>query len=100
MYALGALYITFAVSNFISPTIVYYLGERLSMLAGAIGYAAFVGSNILDHEASYFMPLFVGAGMLNGLGAAILWTAQGSYITKNSSDATMGRNNGIVRIQS
>jgi len=67
------------------------------MLIGAIGYALFVSANILDHDASYFTPLFVMGGVANGLGAAILWTAQGSYITKNSSKDSMGKNNGIVR---
>jgi MFS family permease len=98
VYGLGALYFTFAASNFISPSIAFLLGERFAMLAGGIGYALFVASNILDHNAKYFVPLFVMASMANGLGAAVLWTAQGSYLTKNSTQVTMGRNNGIVRI--
>jgi MFS family permease len=95
VYALGALYFTFSLANFIAPTIAFLLGERIAMMVGAVGYALFVTANILNHDASYFFPLFLMGGIANGLGAAILWTAQGSYITKNSTTDTMGRNNGI-----
>lgn len=97
LYALGSLYFTFAGANFIAPTVAVLLGERIAMLLGAIGYFLFVSANILDHDAKYFLPLFVMGGVMNGLGAAILWTGQGSFITKNSTQETMGRNNGIVR---
>lgn len=96
LYALSALYFTFAFANFIAPTVAFLLGERIAMLIGGIGYFLFVAANILDHNASYFQPLFIMSGVMNGLGAAILWTGQGSYITKNSTQNTMGRNNGIV----
>lgn len=95
--ALTALYIAFAASNFIAPTVAYLLGERFAMMAGAVGYLLFVASNILDHSTSYFVGLFITAGAINGIGAAILWTAQGSYLTKNSTKETLGLNSGIVR---
>ena len=33
--------------------------------------------------------------VLVGIGAAILWTAQGVYISQNSDDSTSSRNSGI-----
>ena len=33
--------------------------------------------------------------ILVGIGAAMLWTAQGVYLTNNSDDSTISRNTGI-----
>jgi hypothetical protein len=33
--------------------------------------------------------------VLVGIGAAILWTAQGVYLADNSNDSTISRNSGI-----
>lgn len=39
--------------------------------------------------------VLVGLSGLNGFGAAILWIAQGVFLTKNSTKETLGRNSGI-----
>lgn len=33
--------------------------------------------------------------ILVGIGAGVIWTAQGVYLSTNSDDATMSRNSGI-----
>ena len=38
--------------------------------------------------------LYVASGLL-GIGAAIIWTAQGMFLTINSDPETMARNSGI-----
>jgi MFS family permease len=41
------------------------------------------------------IPFFLFASALNGIGAAALWTSQGSLLTRYSGVATRGRNSGI-----
>jgi len=40
-------------------------------------------------------PIIYAASVIIGFGAAILWVAQGAFITKCSDKSTLGRNNGI-----
>ncbi len=74
--ALGILYACFAASNFVSSFIVTTLGSKLCLIIGAITYALFVAANIAFVEAILF-----ASSALIGVGASILWTAQGAYIS-------------------
>lgn len=38
---------------------------------------------------------YYSVSILVGIGAALLWTAQGVYLTVNSDDSTISRNSGI-----
>ena len=47
---------------------------------------------------SYISPMtwsFYLVAILVGIGGAVLWTAQGVYLTENSDDSTISRNSGI-----
>lgn len=74
--ALGILYAALTVSNFVSSFLVVALGTKLAMCVGSLTYVAFVASNI-----HYEMIALYSVSALLGLGASVLWTAQGAYIS-------------------
>lgn len=79
--------------------ILYKLGEKFTLALGGLMYLIYVASNALfsKYPENLAPVLLICAGM-TGFGAAIIWTAQGAYVSKNSKNQTMGRNNGIVSI--
>ncbi|EGC33987.1 hypothetical protein DICPUDRAFT_92306 [Dictyostelium purpureum] len=89
-YSLSILYAFLSVSNFISPFVINSLGERLSLIVGALAYSVYIAANIKILEPT----LFIAAGVL-GVGGAILWTAQGSFVIQCSTESTIGFNTGL-----
>lgn len=87
---LGVLYATMSVSIFAAPHLIKTVGARKALCGGACLYCVFIISMVRP-----VAPVFVMASALNGLGAAALWTSQGSLLTVYSTDATRGRNAGI-----
>lgn len=80
-------YTVFAISNWLAPSIIAITGIKYGMFVGALTYALY--------SASFIYPttiLFYLAAALIGIGAGPLWTAQGSYLAKNSDSQTSGRN--------
>ncbi|CAH1389670.1 unnamed protein product [Nezara viridula] len=62
----------------------------MSMVIGSFTYLLFI--------ASFFKPmtwLLYFASVVMGLGASIIWTGQGNYLTLNSDDTTISRNSGV-----
>ncbi|XP_008180783.1 UNC93-like protein MFSD11 [Acyrthosiphon pisum] len=88
--SLSISYFVFAMANWISPSIVNYMGCKIAMIIGAICYTVFLVSFLW---LSSFLLYLMSA--VQGFGAAILWTGQGTYITLNSDSSTMSRNTGI-----
>lgn len=83
-------YTVFAISNWLAPSIIAVTGIKYGMFLGALTYALYT--------ASFTYPttqLFYVAAALIGFGAGPLWTAQGSYLAKNSDADTSGRNAAI-----
>eukprot|EP00095_Tigriopus_kingsejongensis_P001318 snap_masked-scaffold249_size238305-processed-gene-0.10 protein:Tk01318 transcript:snap_masked-scaffold249_size238305-processed-gene-0.10-mRNA-1 annotation:"unc93-like protein mfsd11" len=88
--SLAIIYTAFSLANWGAPPVVALLGSRATMVVGTIFYALFI--------AQFYYPndiLLYGSSVLIGLGAAVLWTAQGNFLTVNSDGGTMTRNSGI-----
>jgi len=60
------------------------------MICAAVPYAFFISSFLYPIA----WVLYLMSGIL-GVGAAVIWTAQGSYLTIASNKETMSRNSGI-----
>lgn len=60
------------------------------MVTGGLIYLLFVLQFVYPNT----VMLYVSSGLL-GLGAAIIWTAQGNFLTLNSDPRTMDRNSGF-----
>ena len=97
---LGILYTVFTLSNTFSAFLVSALTVRLALFLGALCYALYVAANI------YTIPtLLYASSAVIGLGAAVLWTAQGGFIAACAgaheeeralpAHSTMGQFNGI-----
>ncbi|GAU93177.1 hypothetical protein RvY_05156 [Ramazzottius varieornatus] len=79
-----------AISNWIAPSVIAYTGPKFGMVLGGIPYCLFM--------AVFFRPYLgtlYASSILLGIGAAVLWTSQGVFLTINSSDQTMSRNAGM-----
>ena len=88
--SLTIIYTVFSLANFIAPPILSMIGPRGVMFIGGCCYAAFIGSIIYP----YIVTLYA-ASVVVGIGAALIWTAQGNFLTINSNEETIGRNSGI-----
>ncbi|KAE9555999.1 hypothetical protein FO519_000855 [Halicephalobus sp. NKZ332] len=90
-YASAAIiYGVFTFANFIAAPIVGLLGARWAMVAGAITYGIFQAGFLFLNE-----PFLYISSALIGVGAAIIWTAQGKYIAMNSTDETASIHSGL-----
>ncbi|CAF1214416.1 unnamed protein product [Adineta ricciae] len=88
--SMAILYSFFALTNVFAPAIVSILGPSVSMFLGGSTYFLYVLSFIYPMTWSYYV-----VSILIGIGAAVLWTAQGVYLANNSDDLTISRNSGI-----
>ncbi|XP_073975064.1 UNC93-like protein MFSD11 [Rhodnius prolixus] len=88
--SLGILYGTFALGNWLAPSIIAGIGPRVSMVLGSITYLIFIASFLWPKTWLLYLVSFI-----IGFGASIIWTGQGNYLTLNSDDNTMARNSGI-----
>ena len=108
-YSLGCLYFSFAFCCFIATPIVNTCGERFSMVVGALCYTLYTGCFILasgrnkysDQDdlwlfnKSFIKAILLISAAVNGFGAAILWVAQGKYLTSIANNENKGTYNSI-----
>lgn len=88
--SLALLYGSFAVSNWVAPSVVALFGSKWAMIAGGSLYCLFIGLFLKPMQETLYT-----SSILVGLGAAVLWTAQGKFLAQNSNLNTMTRNTGI-----
>lgn len=88
--SLAIIYSVFSASNLIAPSVVAVIGPQLSMFFSGLLYSGYIAMFIYPYTWTFYT-----ASVLVGIGAAVLWTAQGNVLAINSSDATIGRNSGI-----
>lgn len=88
--SLAVIYSAFAVSNWVAPSFVGFLGPKTTMLLGAITYNIYI--------AQFLYPItwvLYATSVAIGIGAAFIWTGQGNFLTINSDSNTISRNSGI-----
>lgn len=88
--SLAIIYGVFATCNWLAPSYISVTGPRIAILTGAICYVLFIGSFFWPRDA-----LLYSASAVIGIGAALIWTGHGQYLTENSDNDTMSRNAGI-----
>ncbi|XP_039979810.1 UNC93-like protein MFSD11 [Xiphias gladius] len=88
--SMAIIYGVFSASNLIAPSVVTVVGPQLSMFFSGLLYSGYIAMFIYPYTWSFYT-----ASVLVGIGAAVLWTAQGNVLAINSSDTTIGRNSGI-----
>ncbi|CAF1605528.1 unnamed protein product [Adineta ricciae] len=88
--SLAIVYTLFTIANIFAPVVVSTCGSSISMFIGGITCFLYVLSFISPMVWSYYL-----VSILFGIGAAILWTAQGVYLSRNSNEMTISRNTGV-----
>uniref|UniRef100_A0AC35GKN3 UNC93-like protein MFSD11 n=1 Tax=Panagrolaimus sp. PS1159 TaxID=55785 RepID=A0AC35GKN3_9BILA len=88
--SMAIIYGVFTLANFIAAPIVGVLGPKWAMVFGAACYAIFQCGFLFLNE--YF--LYISSAII-GVGAAVIWTAQGNYIAINSTEETASKNSSL-----
>ena len=90
LWSLATIFMVHTVANWIAPSVIAVTGPRLALFLGAAIFGLFKAQLlVLNTELLY------ASSALLGIGAAVLWTAQGNYLAQNSDEDTISRNSGI-----
>jgi len=85
---LAVLYIAFCLSSlFISSSATELMTPKWALVAGASTYCCFIAANI-NPQAWILVP----AAALSGLGAGLLWTGQGAYVSNVAANYARAMN--------
>ena len=87
---MAIIYGVFTFANFVAAPIVGMLGPKWAMVFGAACYGIFELGFLFLNE--YFL---YASSALIGLGAAVIWTAQGNYIAINSTEETASKHSSL-----
>uniref|UniRef100_A0A1A9WGE6 UNC93-like protein MFSD11 n=1 Tax=Glossina brevipalpis TaxID=37001 RepID=A0A1A9WGE6_9MUSC len=88
--SLASIYVVFAFSNWLAPSILAVTGPRVSMFTASIFFSIF--TFVFFFTSTW---LLYTAGVLLGIAAAVVWTAQGVILARCSDPETIARNSGI-----
>merc|ERR1719422_318302 len=80
--ASAVIYGVFSIASWLAPSVVAWKGPRFAMFVAGLLYAN-----------TYL--LYISAAII-GLGAPVIWTAQGNFLAICSDPETISRNSGIV----
>ncbi|XP_047427945.1 UNC93-like protein MFSD11 isoform X1 [Mugil cephalus] len=89
-HSLGIIYGVFSFSNLLAPTVVTVIGPKPTMFLSGLLYSGYVAVFIVPSTWSFYLT-----SVLIGIGAAMLWTAQGHFLVENSEASTINRNTGV-----
>ncbi|XP_041673393.1 UNC93-like protein MFSD11 [Cheilinus undulatus] len=89
-HSLGIIYGVFSFSNLLAPTVVAVIGPKFTMLLSGLLYSGYIAVFIIPTTWSLYFT-----SVLIGIGAAMLWTAQGQFLVENSEASTINRNTGM-----
>ncbi|KAJ3240634.1 DUF895 domain membrane protein [Chytriomyces hyalinus] len=97
--SLGTLYVSFAFFNmFAAAMVVELLGCRISLVLSSLTYTFFALANIAalyqEQDTAMQTAILLPFSILTGLGASVLWAAQGVYITRCALKEHVGRYTG------
>ncbi|GMR55591.1 hypothetical protein PMAYCL1PPCAC_25786, partial [Pristionchus mayeri] len=90
-YSLAIIYFVLTFANFVAAPIVDIISAKWAMVVGGICYAVFLAGFLFLNE----IYLYISSAVL-GFGAAIIWTGQGTYLSKNCTEHTSGRNSAML----
>jgi MFS family permease len=83
----------------LSSQIVRKTGQKVGLVLGGFCYAFYVGVALLlglvPMSDPLYQTVYYFASIVIGVGAALLWTAQGSLVTVMASTTTLGFFNGV-----
>lgn len=89
-HSLGIIYGVFSFSNLLAPTVVAVIGPKMTMFFSGLLYSGYIAVFIVPSTWSFYLT-----SVLIGIGAAMLWTAQGHFLVENSEASTINRNTGM-----
>jgi MFS family permease len=101
--SLAVLYLVCGLGCFLATPIVNKIGNRLSFVIGGFTYTMYVATFLLpsfrqeatNQDVWYFSRTFIwvvymAVAVVNGIGASILWVANGNYIAECANDSNKG----------
>ncbi|KAM8824843.1 UNC93-like protein MFSD11 isoform 4-T4 [Synchiropus picturatus] len=89
-HSLGIIYGVFSFSNLLAPMFVSIVGPKMTMFFSGLLYSGYIAVFIVPYTWSFYLT-----SVLIGIGAAMLWTAQGQFLVENSEASTINRNTGV-----
>lgn len=82
---------------FIAPVVTNILGPKWTIFIGGLPYVLYAGS-LLAYNHISSQPFVIGASAVLGMGASLLWIAQGSVMTGYPLPEQHGRMIGVFWI--
>lgn len=89
-HSLGIIYGVFSFANLIASTVVTVIGAKITMFLSGLLYSGYIAVFIIPTTWAFYLT-----SVLIGIGAALLWTAQGHFLVANSEASTINRNTGM-----